>query len=864
MKRRRTLICRNGGAESGLAVDSPPPHEPAGTIFELKGIERSFQGGKALRGVDLVLQPGRIHALIGENGAGKSTLINIATGVLQPDRGQILVDGRLARVSNPREAARLGIHVVHQEAELFSQLSLAENMLLSEGLVHHAWLPLLIDWPATYDRARQALAAMSTAGNVQQTAGALSLGQRVQANIAAAVSRQARVLLLDEPTASLTQGETRRLLEQLHRLKAAGVAILYVSHRLEEVLEISDTITILRDGSRVACESAAGLTVDQLVTRMVGRELEAFQRGARVASDEALIRLCRFSSPKGEVRDISLEVHRGEIVGLYGLVGAGRSELARAIFGLDPHTGELELSGRPLPIHQPVTAMKAGLAYLPEDRLNEAIFATHSCQSNLTAAALRQMGRFGLIFGRRERDVATRVIRELQVRLDTPEQSINTLSGGNQQKLVLGRWLETRPEMLILDEPTRGVDVGAKAQIHRMIDELAAQGKAILLISSELPEVMQLSDRVLVLAEGRLAGEFDPRKVVEDELVAAALPKRVKRGGLPEAGSSDRTSLPAAFLRVRELGILAALAVICFLMAATRPHEFATVKNFLDVLTDASIVAVGATGMTLVILTGGIDISVGRMLGLVGAAAGLLAMRGAPPAVCLGVAVGLGALLGSLNSVLSALGRIHPIVVTLAGMSVYQGLMQRLTGGYEVHPLPSGYRALADGSLWQIPKMLWWALLVLGGCWILLQHTLLGRRMLAVGNSEKAARLIGLSPWRLRLTAFAIMGALIGLGAVMWGAYYGKVQQNTGEGFELKVIAAAVVGGCSIMGGRGTALGAFSGAVLIALIYNCLVILKINAFWQGVFVGGLIFLAVLVDLWLPRLIAPGRRGSAPC
>ena len=867
-------------------MDSPYQQNTAGASFEIKGVEKSFHGVKALRGVDLVLEPGRIHALIGENGAGKSTLINIATGVMQPDRGQILVAGQPVRISNPREAARLGIHVVHQEAELFSQLSLAENMLLSEGLVRRRALPLLIDWPATYDRARQALASMSASGNVRQAAdalssgqgvqndrtdvrcywrraaGSLSIGQRVQANIAAAVSSKIRVLLLDEPTASLTQGETRQLIEQLRRLKAAGVAILYVSHRLEEVLEISDTITTLRDGSRVASESAEGLTVDQLVARMVGRELEAFQRGARLAPGETLLCLRHFSSPRDEFHDISLEVRRGEIVGLYGLVGAGRSELARALFGLEPHSGTVELHGRPGRIRQPVDAVKAGLAYLPEDRLNEAVFATHSCQSNLTAAALRQMGRFGFISNRREQEVATRVIQQFQVKLDTPEQPINTLSGGNQQKLVLGRWLETQPEVLLLDEPTRGVDVGAKAQIHRIIGELAAKGKAILLISSELPEVMQMSDRVLVLTEGQLAGEFDPRKIGADALVAAALPKSVKRSGSVEEGPSDRRPLLGALSRFRELGILAALAILYFLMAALRPSEFATVKNLLDVLTDASIVAVGAAGMTLVIITGGIDISVGRMLGLVGAAAGMLAMRGVPPALCLGAAVGLGALLGALNSALSTLGRIHPIVVTLAGMSVYQGLMQKLTGGYEVHPLPEGYRALADGNLWGVPKMLLWALLVVAGCWILLQHTLLGRRMLAVGNSEKAARLIGLSPWRLRLTAFAIMGGLIGLGAIMWGAYYGKVQQNTGEGFELKVIAAAVVGGCSIMGGRGTALGTFLGAVLIALIYNCLVILKINAYWQGLFVGGLIFLAVLVDLWLPRLIARRREGVA--
>ncbi len=847
---------------SGHVTDSPADRESGGAILELQGVEKNFHGVRALRGVDLALMPGTIHALVGENGAGKSTLINIATGVLSPDRGRILVGGQPVSIANPREAACLGIHVVHQEAELFSQLSLAENMLLAGGLVRRRGLPFLIDWPATHARAREALASLDVTTDVRQPAGMLGIGQRVQASIAAAVGSRPRVLFLDEPTASLTQTETRKLLDQLQRLKAAGVAIVYVSHRLEEVLEISDSVTTLRDGSGVGTEPVQGLTVDRLVARMAGRELAAFQRRGRTAPGETVLRVSRLDSPQGRFRDVSLEVRRGEIVGLYGLVGAGRSELARALFGLDPCQGRIEVRGRPLQARNPVSAMQAGLAYLPEDRLNEGIFPAHSCQSNLTAAVMRQFGPLGFISGRREREIAHRIIPELQIKLDLPDQPISTLSGGNQQKLVLGRWLETQPEVLILDEPTRGVDVGAKAQIHRIIGELAAKGKGVLLISSDLPEVMQLSDRVLVLAEGRLAGEFDPGKVSPDTVVAAALPKP-KPAGAPVRGEAGRGSRLGGWWRFRELGLLAALAILYGLIAVARPAEFATVKNLLDVLTDASIVAVGATGMTLVIITGGIDISVGRMLGLVGAIAGLLAMRGVPPGLCLGAATIAGALLGSLNSILSTLGRIHPIVVTLAGMSVYQGLTHQLTGGYEVHPLPAGYRALADGHLWHVPKMLWWSLSVLALCWVLLQHTALGRRLLAVGNSEKAARLIGLSPWRLRLTAFAIMGALVGLAAVMWGAYYGKVQQNTGEGFELKVIAAAVVGGCSILGGRGTALGAFLGAVLIAVISNGLVILKINAYWQGLFVGGLIFLAVLVDLWLPRLIARWRQEGVP-
>ncbi|MGV3616440.1 MAG: ATP-binding cassette domain-containing protein [Fimbriimonas sp.] len=824
-------------------------------VLNLEGISKRFFGVAALRDVNLVLEPGTIHAIVGENGAGKSTLINIATGVLQPDEGVIRLHGEPVRIGNPREAARMGIHVVHQEAELFGQISLAENMLLSDGLERRKGIPWLVDWPRTYGKARDALKAMDASGDVTAPAGTLSIGRRVLASISAAVSRSPKVLFLDEPTASLTHGETRRLIDQLHRLKAAGVAIVYVSHRLDEVLEISDTVTTLRDGRWISTESAEGLTADDLISRMVGRQIDGFQRQATTEAREPVFRLKGLSSPDGHFRDVTLEVRRGEILGVYGLVGAGRSELARAIFGLDPYTGEVELNGKSLHIHRPAAAMKAGLAYLPEDRLNEGIFSTHSCATNVTVAALRNMGSFGLISARKEGEAASRTIRDLQVKLDKPSQPINTLSGGNQQKLVLGRWMETQPELLILDEPTRGVDVGAKAQIHRLMGELADRGKSILMISSDLAEVMQASDRVLVLTEGRVAGEFDPRTATEDAIVAAALPTSTKRA--ENEAAHMRTSPLAKF---RELGIVAAIALIVLLMAILKPGEFLSVKNLLDVLIAASIVSVGAAGMTLVIIAGGIDISVGRMLGLVATAAGLAAMAGLPPVLCLLLAMGMGAILAGLNSLLSTLGKVHPIIVTLAGMSIYFGLMLQLTQGKEVHPLPDAYRALVEGTILGFPKMLVWALAVLGGTWMLLQNTLLGRRMLAVGNSEKAASLIGIAPWRIRLISFAIMGALIGLCSVMWAGYYGKVQGNTGNGFELQVIAAAVVGGCSIMGGRGTALGTFFGAVMIALIRNCLVLLKIDSYWQDLFVGSLILLAVLVDVWLPRVMALRRRA----
>jgi ABC-type sugar transport system ATPase subunit/ribose/xylose/arabinose/galactoside ABC-type transport system permease subunit len=825
------------------------------TPLQLTSVSKQFSGVHALQSIDIEFHAGAIHALVGENGAGKSTLINVCTGLLQPDTGNITIDGREHKLANPLAAGHRGIFAIHQEADLFSELSLAENMLLGQGLQCNRWG--LIQWQATYERASEELSQMGEHANVRAAAASFSIGRRVIAEIAAALGRGPRVLFLDEPTASLTAAESERLFEKLLQLKKEGVAVVYVSHRLEEVLEISDTITVLRDGKLVTTEPQSAFNMDRLVSLMVGRKTSVLFSREHGKPGEVVFEAENLQCPMQRFADISFNISQGEVVGLYGLVGSGRSEMARAIFGLERKQGTVKLNGENTNIKNPGAAARAKLAYLPEDRLTEGVFPGHSAQSNATSAILPRLGRWGFISAKAESNTAKRIIDRLQVKLDSPAQPINTLSGGNQQKLVLGRWLETQPEVLILDEPTRGVDVGAKAEIHRLIDELAGRGKAILLISSELPEVMRMSDRVLVMCEGRIRGEFDPRTTSQEEVAAAAFPR--SDDIVKQQQASHNEGIAAGIMQFRELGIVAALGVIAALMSLAQPGEFATFKNLIDVLTAASIVSIAAAGMTLVVAAGGIDISIGSMLGLVGAAAGLLAMQGVHPLLCLAIAIGLGAVLGSLNSLLSTLGRIHPIIVTLAGISIYRGVMLQVTGGYEVNPLPDSYRVLTDGRLMGVPKVLWYAIAVLALNWILLSRTLLGRRLLAVGNSEKAARLIGLSPWRLRLAAFAIMGALIGLASVMWGGYYSKIQSNTGLGWELQVVAATVIGGCSILGGKGTALGAFLGAVLIALIYNSLVILQISAYWQNLFVGALILAAVLTDVWLPEITARWRQ-----
>ncbi len=821
-------------------------------VLHLGGIHKSFGGAPALRGAHFELRAGEVHGLVGENGAGKSTLINVATGLFKPDAGTIEFEGRPASFATTRQAARAGIAVVHQEADLFAQLSIAENMLLGRGLVRGP--AGLIRWNASYREAEAMVAAMGESFDVREEAGGLSVARRMMAEIAAAVSERARVLFLDEPTSSLTLKEIENLFAQIRRLREAGVGIVYVSHRLDEVLALCDRVTIMRDGATIETQSVEDLTIDRIVASMVGREVshrfvkpETRMGGVLLAVDGA-------SSASGAFRDISLDVRAGEIVGLYGFVGAGRSEFAQALFGIQPlASGSVAIDGTPVRIASPRQAVRAGIAYLPEDRLVQGVFRGHPLRSNASVVTLRGLSRCGLIRSRAERDLAARVVSDMNVRATSIEQPIGALSGGNQQKVVFGRWQAASPKIMLLDEPTRGVDVGAKAEIHRLIGTMASRGAAVLLISSELPEIMALSDRVVTLSEGRVTGTFDPKVDGESVIASAAIPKSAA-----SQGSQPETRSPIMrVLQFRELGLIAFIGVLAAAMAVMKPAEFANAQNLFDILASAALPAIMAQGAMLIICNGAIDISVGSMLGLVAAVAAMAAKSGVPPLACLALAMALGVAFSLVNAGTALTAGIHPIIVTLAGLSIYRGLMRIVTGGSEVLMLPASYRALADGTWFGLPKICYYVIAVTILTHILLRYTLPGRRVLALGNSESAARLIGLSKTRLTLMVFGVSGALVGLTAVLLPGYYGNVQANTGEGMELKAIAAAVIGGTNILGGRGSALGTLLGAFLVALLYNMLILLEASSYWQNIFVGGLILLAVIVDALLQRV-----RGGA--
>ena len=472
---------------------------------EFDDVTKRFPGVVALEGVSFAIAAGSCHALCGENGAGKSTLGKILAGLYRVDGGALRVFGKPAQFSGPQAALSAGIGMVHQELLFCDNLSVAENLCLGALPSHRGF----VSRREMDRRAEEMLAAIDAKLDVHKAVGELTAGQQQMLQIASAVGRGARIIVFDEPTSSLSQHEALKLYELLGRLRAQGVTTIYVSHRMEEIFRLCDTVTVLRDGHHVATQPTSTLDERSLVQMMIGRSLEDyFPAHVQAPAGAEMLRVEGLSSP-GKFTDVSFTVKAGEVVGFAGLVGAGRSEVAQALFGLDPRaTGRVAIKGRPVAMAGIENAMRHGLGLVPEDRKRQGLVLSMAAGSNTSLVVLPQLARLTFIKRQAERALARTYFDRLRVRARGPETITAGLSGGNQQKIVLAKWLAAQCEILILDEPTRGVDVGAKAEIHALIDELAASGKAVILISSELPEILNLSTRIVVLREGRVTGEL--------------------------------------------------------------------------------------------------------------------------------------------------------------------------------------------------------------------------------------------------------------------------------------------------------------------------------------------------------------------
>lgn len=486
-------------------VSSTQPSIKTKPVLEMQGITKTFHGFTALHDVNLTIYPGEVHALMGENGAGKSTLMKILAGAYIADAGEIRIDGQSIRMTDPGQARDLGIAIIYQELNLAPNLTVAENIFMGSEITKGG---TLIDQDGMRRKAAEVLKNLDASFEAKDLVSTLSIAEQQQVEIARALKDKSRILVMDEPTAALSDRETEKLFEVVRRLRNEGIAIIYISHRMEEIYALADRVSVIRDGGYIGSLERSEISAARLVEMMVGRPLQDLYEHKRQTTPGPVVLEVTNLSDGHKVKSASFQLHAGEIVGLAGLVGAGRTEIARLIFGADPKaSGEIKLEGRSLNISTPDDAIKAGIAYVPEDRKDLGLFLEISSGENITMNVLGREAKAGIINSKSLFKIVAEAVNNLGIRLASPSIRAMDLSGGNQQKLLLARWLAINPKVLLLDEPTRGVDIGAKSEIYRIISDLAANGVAILMISSELPEIVGMSDRVLIMRAGSLVGE---------------------------------------------------------------------------------------------------------------------------------------------------------------------------------------------------------------------------------------------------------------------------------------------------------------------------------------------------------------------
>ncbi len=811
-----------------VAVPQPAPAATSIAAIECRSIRKAFPGVVALDDVSLSIRRGEIHALLGQNGAGKSTLVKVLTGVYQPDAGEVLIAGKAVRLRDVRDAEANGIAIVHQDQQLIAQFDVTSNALLGKEIVR---LGGLLDRQAMNRTVQAALDRVAADFAPTTLVRDLSVAQRAQVSIAAALLRNPTALILDEPTASLSDKEAERLFDIIRKLRAEGVTIIYISHYLDEVLNLVDRITVLRDGRLVATAPVAEISRGEVVKMIVGREIAQLYPKVAVPIGAPMLEV-RGLSQGTALRGIDLTVRAGEILGIAGLVGAGRSELAMTLVGALPRSGgTVMLGGRPSHPADPRRAKRDGFALIPEDRRHEGLITELSVRDNLTLPNIARWSRFGLLNLRREREAA----RELVTRLDIQPPSIKpvtrNLSGGNQQKIVVGRWLTGDARVFLFDEPTTGVDVGSKIEIYRQMVELARQGAAVIFISSDFEEIAAMCDRTIVMRRGRIARVIDDQSEATPEALlyfASGSVEGDKADDVLNAADGAGRASPLAEFLARwgtVIGMLVTLAII----AALAP-QFLSLGNVFDVLKQGSVLAFIALGLTVVLIAGGFDMSAGATSQFAAnvAAGTLLAGLGSGAAIVIGGA--LGAVIGLLNAALMLIFRIPAFVATLGMMFVIMGATLLYNGGQALtlSDLPSFF-FLGQGYVGPVPFVFILLIAMTFVLHVVLKRTRLGLRMYAVGQNEAAALLRGVGRNRYALASCVLGGLVLGLAGVILAAYsYGASALATGVDFLISALAAAFLGSTISRAGELDVIGTVAAAIFLASLSNGLILMGIS------------------------------------
>ncbi|WP_064649950.1 ATP-binding cassette domain-containing protein [Rhizobium sp. WYCCWR10014] len=849
-----------------------PTMEAGQVVASLEGVTKVFGGTVAVADVSIQLRAGEVLALLGENGAGKSTCVKLLAGVHRPDGGQVSILGKAVTFASPLEAQHAGVAVMHQHPGLFPDLSIAENLFIGQ-----TGLRWKLDHLYMRAEAARLLTLVGLEVDVTAPLGRLRTSEQQLVEIARALSLDARVLIMDEPTAALSQREVERLFTVVDNLRSQGVAMMFVGHRMDEIYRVADRIAVLRDGRHVGTEGAADLSRERAVQMMVGRALDGLYPRNSASPGEVVLDVKGLSCD-GSFKDVSFQLRAGEILGFGGLVGSGRTEIARVLFGIDqPTAGTIRIDGKALRFASPKDAMDNGVAYVSEDRIGQSLVMDFSILNNASLTVLDKATRGGFMSRERELDLAKPFLDRLRLRFKSFDQPVGALSGGNQQKVVLAKWLATNPRILILDEPTQGIDVQTKADVHAMMADLAGKGMAIILISSELPELLGMADRMIVLREGLVTAEFLHDEATQEKVIGAATDAIVKKvdGEIvakPVPHQEEKLELPeraaqGTWRRVlarRELGLFAAIAAVVIPISILNIRMLSG-ANLSALAMDAGLLMIVAVAQMLVVITRSIDLSVAAIIGLAAyGAASTIHLHpeiGVMGGVVLACAIGLAA--GFLNGLIVTYGRVPAIVVTLGTMSIFRGINSLWAGGTQVSAdqVPQAWLDMTAANILGVPAVLLIAIATLLVVAYILRNTSIGRELFAIGSNPGGASLIGI-PSRARiLMAFSAAGLLAGFDGALWASRYATVDARVAYGFELTVVAAVVVGGIAVRGGSGTVLGVAAGALMLLIINNGLTLVRVDPLWlQGVY--GLVILAAIgIDALVARRAAGKRKGA---
>ncbi len=809
-------------------------------VMTLASVRKSFGPVRALKGVDVLVMPGEVHAIVGENGAGKSTLIGIAAGVLHADAGAIYYDGKHVAAASPRGMREAGVSVVYQHPALAPDLTVLENLQLAAPRLAGA------EGPAEAARILACIATDEMRMPLKQRVAELSLAQRHIVEIARAIATRPKVIFLDEPTEPLQQADVRKLFDLIGDLKRADVGIVYVSHRLHEVDELADRISVMRDGEIIDSRPAHSITPTEIVALIAGRPLgQIFPAKARSVGEPVF--MVKGLSGRG-FDQVDLIVHAGEIVGLAGIEGEGQREFIRAAAGIDRRQGgEVRVGGRSISADTAAGFRRSGVGFITDDRHAEGVFLNLTLRENLSLGFLGAVSRAGVIDQASEAARAKSIAEGLRIRAASTESKLFELSGGNQQKTLLGREIAARPGVLLVDEPTKGVDIGARSEIYQRLRTLAEQGVAVVVSSSDGIELEGLCDRVVIFARGRIVHELSGASVTDAAITEANLTATVSRAN--ERTKAVRTGRGAKFLSSDHFPALLLAALTAIVLGGTQALNgyFLSPFSLKSMMSFFSILAFLSSAQLVTVLVGAIDLSVGPLAGLCVVLCSFLAPDGIGDLalagsliLILGFTVGFGCLQGLLVTAL----RLPAIVVTIATFIGLQGISLLL------RPIAAGNisDAISDAAqfpIGAIPAGVLLTLAMVGGAEWLAYRTGFGRSFRAVGSSPLASHRLGIDSRRLTMIAFVISGLLTGIGGVLLAGQVGIGSPSTGTDYTLMSITVVVLGGASVGGGRGSFISTLLGAALVQATSSASSYINANSSVHYIVIGALTLLAAI-------------------